>query len=258
MKKSYVIGGSIAMIAGVVLLLSGLGLIDIKFPTSTLSVTPFGNRLGIQLQTSKMEAPLPFSFVSRGYTYKWKVDITNTGTVTWSTGWVNVRLGVNGATAVQTTCSANPASCPDTKVGGSFYVERCSSGTDVTACREDLTAWGFKFSGDGTNWLSCPGGTYPGGKASATYNNKVCSIDLGDVTPGTKKTIYFQLTIPSSATDGNYPFIVQAMAWADATYAVAGQYDTLTVGAVAGNLVLTFIGFLSLLGGVSAIALGMK
>lgn len=259
-KTICVVSGAIALVAGIVFVLSYMGYIDIKLPMSTLTITPYGNRLGIGVSVSKVNPPVPLSTVSKGYTYKWKATITNTGTVAWTYGQINVRLGTNGATAVLTTCAQNPSSCQDVpNIGGSFYVERCSYGTDVTACREELSTWGFKFSQDGTNWLPCPGGTYPGGQSACSCSNKVCAINLGDVGTGTTKTIYFQLTVPSTAASpGSYPFIVQGMAYADAYYAVSGQYDTLTVGTISGNVTLAFIGFLSLLGGLALIAFGIK
>lgn len=237
-KNVKIIIGSILAIVGVIALAQGMGYIDLPFTSgfSTLGVT--GNRVGISVASTKVTRPAYLSTVGTGYEYKWKITASNTGNVAWNTGWIKVRLGTVGSTAVSTTCAANPASCPGGTVGGSFWVEKCSLGTDIQGCREDIVgAWGFKYSTDGVNWLSCP-----------DYLEKVCSIDVGVVSPGASKTIWTKLKVPSAATQGNYPLMAQAWAWADATYAIAGMHDTLTVGTITGNLVITMMGLLSLFG----------
>lgn len=242
-KKWAIPIGIVLAAVGVLALLDGTEYIDLPFPSgfSTLSAT--GSRVGVSVRSTKVTRPPYLSTVMAGYEYKWKVTASNTGNVAWDTGWINVRLGSVGSTAVSTTCAANPASCPDGTVGGSFWVERCASGTDVQACRENIVStWVFRYSTDGSTWRSCP-----------DYHEKVCSIDLGTVSPGTSATLWLRLKVPDAATNGNYPLITQAMGWADATYAIAGTHDTLTVGTFSGNIVMSMMGLLSLLSGIGLI-----
>ncbi|MHA1866392.1 MAG: hypothetical protein ACTSWZ_07790 [Candidatus Heimdallarchaeaceae archaeon] len=229
--------GLILAVVGIVLVLNSFGIINI--PTSTLSVAPTGT-VGVQV-TSNFRLWNFLSTITAGNTFKWSVTVKNTGSLPWDTGWVKVRLGVNGAQVVDVTCQSNPSSCPSDTVIGSFKVEKCQYGTDVESCREDIVnTWGFKYSTDGSNWLSCP-----------DYLQKVCSIDVGVVNPGESRTFYFKMTVPSGITSGNFPLITQAFAWNGATYAVAGTYDPLKVGTMQGEISLAMVGaILTLLGGL--------
>ena len=253
-KEVQKIAGILLVVIGSVILLQGFNIIDIPGLSYSV-VTPLGNRLGLSVNVNKQ--PTGLAFVSEGYTYKMKVTVKNTGTVGWNTGWVNVRLGTKDSSVVTTTCQQNPSSCPSETIGGSFLVEQCPYGTDISTCREDLNEWSFGWSADGTNWNSGCTGTYPGGGASAGYSNKVCSIDLGTVHPGNTKTIYFRVTVPSGKTGGTYPFIVQSMAWADATYAVSGDYEPLEVGQISGTIEI-IIGLLSVIAGLAIALVAFK
>ena len=259
---NYVVGGrkikKYRLIIGIVILIVGIvGSLQFfniwNFFPSNLT---FGG-LGMSLSTTRYMW-LPFSTLSPGVAYKWTSTVTNTGTLPWSTGWINVRLGINGATAVQTSCALNPASCSGGTVVGNFYVDKCSGQIDVVACREDFVpTWAFKWSADGTTWNTGCTGTYPGSTAAANYNNKVCSIDIGTVGPSSTKTIYYQLTLPTSyPSSGSWPFMTQLMAYNAGTYGVVGSTDTISVlpaGAISGTMSLQLVGMMSLIAGLAIV-----
>jgi len=258
-RKVPLIIGIVITILGVVAVLDYFGIISIPIPGFASVMTSAGHSLGISVTNQRITYPLTLSTVGTGYAYKWKTIISNTGGVAWNTGWTKARIGIAGTTATLCTCSACSASCGgQSSIGGSFYVESGTCGKDVSACRETLENWGFKWSADGTTWNSGCTGTYPGSSVAAKYvasGDKVCSIDLGVVAAATTKSIYWQLTVPSAVT-GTYPFMVQSFGYADATYAVGGSYDNLIVGAVSGDTTLAFIGFLSLIGGLAMVVAG--
>jgi hypothetical protein len=251
-KYSLIIG-IVVLIVGLVATMDYFGVISIPIPGLTNSIASPSGTVELSVPIYRIQYPLTLSTVSTGYTYKWSSPLTNTGTVDWTDSWINVRLGIAGATAATVTCASNPSSCSSGTVGGSFYVDQCSSGTDVQACRLDLTTWTFKWSPDGTTWNTGCTGTYPGALKSAGASLYVCSVDIGPVTHGASaKPIYWQLTVPAGTANGNYPFIVQGMAYASASYSLGttgGSYDTLTVGTVSGSLALAFVGFISIIGG---------
>jgi hypothetical protein len=237
----YVVIGATAAMLGAFFLLSGMGIISFNLPlTYKLALTPQEN-IGITITTDVKNYPYPLAAVGKGYTYKWKMDLKNTGTVNWDEGWVTIRVGINGATVVDKT---------EAGIAGTFKVEKCSAGTDVAACRVDLSSsgWNLQESTDGTTWSSPSGGC----------QDNVCSISsLGPVNAGQTLTKYFRLTVPSTASEGNYPLITDGMAYASGKYAVASKSDSLSVGTISGDLVITVVGLLALLGGIAAIAFGI-
>jgi len=239
-KPIYVMIGAATAIVGTILLLNGMGIINLNLPlTYKLAVAPQGT-IGITVGTDVKSYPYPLATVGKGYTYKWKMELKNTGTLAWDEGWVTIRVGVNGATIVDKTESG---------VGGTFKVEKCSAGTDVAACRVDLSSagWNLQESTDGSTWTS----------PSAGCVDNVCSIRKTSVAVGETVTRYFRLTVPTTASEGNYPLITNGMAYASGTYAVASKTDNLSVGTISGSLVITILGLLALLGGAAIVAFGM-
>jgi len=237
-KKIYAYAGATLLVVGILLTAYQMGWLDqLMSPFLGISTaTPMGSMLGLQFSTST-ESPMfyPLSMVMPGATYRWKGVLTNTGTATWQNAWVVVRLGINGATVTTKTESGTI---------GSFAVEQCSAGVDVSACREDIVnTWNLQVSTDGTTWQGC---SNPG--------DKVCSIESPvisiPVAPGQSRTVYFKLTVPSTAS-GNYPLITQLMVFADGTRAVKSATDTLSIGTVSGEWVLTFVGFLAAIAGLA-------
>jgi hypothetical protein len=248
-KPIYVVIGAALTMVGAILLLSQTGIISFNLPMSVKMAVASGQTLGLTLTTDVKSYPYPLATVGKGYTYKWKVELKNTGTATWDGGWVTVRVGINGASVVSVNCQTNPASC-DVPVAGNFYVERCSSGTDVEACRVDLSSsgWNLLQSDDGVNWVSPSGGC----------SKRVCSVaSSGPIAPGQSMIKYFKLTVPTTASEGNYPLITNGMASVSGTYAIASKSDNLSVGTISGELIVSLIGALMLIGGVAAIVFGM-
>jgi hypothetical protein len=241
-KPIYVAIGAAVAIVGAVFLLNEMGIINLNLPLSyKLAVAPQGS-MGITINTDVKSYPYPLATVARGVTYKWKMDLKNTGTINWEQAWVTIRVGVNGASVVDKT---------EPGIAGTFKVEQCSAGTDVIACRVDLSSagWNLQESIDGQNWYSPSGGCA----------DRVCSIGvLTSINAGQTLTRYFRLTVPTTASEGNYPLITNGMAYASGTYAVASKTDNLSVGTMSGDLVITLIGTLALVGGVASIIVGIK
>jgi len=117
--------------------------------------------------------------------------------------------------------------------------------------RVDITKWGFGWRED-TTWNAgdCEGGT----ASSCTFPTTTHSLSSGS-----SKTYHIKLTIPSDAY-GSYTLKVILNAVVGSTHYsnIASKTDTLTIGTVSGEITLTFIGALSMIGGVASIIAGIK
>ena len=236
------IGGIFLAVIGAFLIAYSQGWISIPTGTSLSIAEQPGERIGISL-TTNFQRSLPFSMVAKGYTFKWKAEARNTGTLKWDDSWITVRLGVKGAQVVGYT---------EPGVAGAYSVEKCSYGTNVIQCREDIRdEWNLKYSTDGINWYK-PNCINP---ATGAYE-RVCSLGLGSVGAGQSKTIWFQITVPPGKADGIYPLITTLVAETErkVAYAVASKVDPLIVGTIQGDLIMEMIGLLALIAGAALIA----
>lgn len=231
------VGISLVSISLVVLALSGF------FTPYTASTTQFqtgsltgGNQMDFELSGQ----PLLFSTVTQGSTYEYTATVQNTGDVTWDSGWVNFRLGEAGSDVTMRTSD---------NVDGSFYVEECEDGTDTVSCREDLDSWEFEYNLENSYYRSCN---------DAKPNDRVCTVNFGrEVAPGESVQIDVKMTVPDDA-DGEYPFIAQPAAFVGGeSKIVAGDYDYIEIGDVAGKLSLQFVGAAGAVAGTALLAVGI-
>lgn len=233
------IGVALTVIGIVIMIYYTNGFGRISFSTHGLSMV--NNGVGISMKVSPIQKVQALSTVGKGYSYKWEVDVSNTGTVDWEDAWVITRLGVKDSTV--STCSASG-------VVGSYYCEKCSQGQDTDACRIDINSWGFAYSLDGSNWHNgCPSGDKWG---------NTCHLDLKKLgiipSPGKTVKVYFKLTPPTSAEDGKYPLITDGRIYVNGvTYSIKGSYDYLTVGNISGGINLQILGALSIISGLGLI-----
>lgn len=122
---------------------------------------------------------------------------------------------------------------------------------EQSGTRVDITQWGFQWRED-TTWKS---GDCTGGSASS------CSFPttVTQLAAGSSKTYYIRLTIPGTAY-GSYTLkvILNAAVGSTVYSNIASKTDTLTTGTLSGELVLSFIGALSIFGGVASVILGSR
>ncbi|MFQ6068021.1 MAG: hypothetical protein ACE5KD_00600 [Candidatus Bathyarchaeia archaeon] len=196
------------------------------------TVLPTGQKLGIDVTSTARTYPFPLSTLVPGQSYKWTVSLANTGTVAWTASWATLRIGIDGSTVTSTGCSLGP-----NEVAIDFQCESCPSGTDVPACREqiDSTGWNMR-SLTSEITLVCDS------------TSKMCTADLGGLAVGGTTSFEVAVTVPSTYTTGTYPFIVNGVAQKDKNFIVDAEVDNLTLGTVSGDVVLTFIGALSIIG----------
>jgi len=239
MNKRLVVIGAFLSIVGAILLLYQEGTLKAE---RLYSITPSGEVVGIEMKIKRGFSL--FSTVTPGASYKWKVTLKNTGNVKWDSSWVTFRVGVNGAQVVKvgpSTCGSDYGDC---------LVERCSYGTDVPQCREQICygyegTWNIQSRTSGV-FLNC----VPADKMASTTN-------LPGLEPGQSTTFEFSLDVPQGKPLGNYPLILNGgVSYAGKVWIVDSEYDMLSLGTISGELTMSFIGALSLLGGVASIVAG--
>ena len=238
-QKTQLAVGVASLLIGIVTLAYNAGAFN-YITLSTLAVAPEGKTIGVDVSTSVVSYPLPLATVAPGKTYQWEATAKNTGDIEWDDSWITVRIGVSGASTTTRTESG---------VTGSFAVEKCSAGIDTSACREDLREWNLKYK----MGKCSQSGTWQ----TPTIEDKVASLVLGSLSPGSSKTVCFKVTVPSDAS-GSYPLITNLMAWVGGTYAVDHKTDTISIGEISGSLTLNFIGILTLSLGAIFTALAFK
>jgi len=235
-KLAYIIGGLILI--GISIYLFGTsGITPAGIKLYSIYKSPTGE--GVSLKLERQTPTLGLVVVRTGQAYEWKITLKNEGTKTWDNSWITVRVGINGASVMKGTESG---------VVGDVLWEYCSQyPLDSSApynpnCRVDISpsGWDLKVSTNGGLTWSSP-----------NFGVKVASIPIGKMDPGQSSTVWISLRIPQTAQDGNYPLIINGVAY----FAVAGQnaieastYDTITVTSVEvykGSLNLQFIGALA-------------
>jgi len=240
MNKRLVTIGAFLLVVGAVILLYQEGTLKAE---RLYSITPKGEVVGIEMKI-KREFSI-FSTVTPGASYKWKVTLKNTGDVKWDEAWVTFRVGVNGAQVVK----GDPSTCGSDY--GDCLVEKCSYGTDTPKCREQIChgykgSWNFRTVTSGV-FYTC----VPDDKMAATSN-------LPALSPGESTTFEFALDVPQGKPLGNYPLILNGGAsYGGKVWIVDSEYDMLSLGTISGELTMSFIGALSLLGGLALIVAGL-
>lgn len=245
MDKKWI--GVPLMIVGVLLLVSGTGIVDISFPAQVASVTSQG-RGGASMEVQELTSPLA---LARGADYQWKVTVKNTGDVDWSNGHITLRLGKPGYSTYQQTA---------TEAG----VDYCSSSGCGIGVRNEPTSleyivsdWNLEVSADGSNWVSPP---------ECSSNDRVCKVRkhngqisdyVWNLNAGDTDTIYFRMEIPEDAQESTYTLVSNLVAHVGSTsYGVAGNTKGVEVGGMPnGDLVISFIGVLALLGALAVMFL---
>lgn len=231
--------GILLIVAGIVILLKGFGYLNLSL-RKPLAAVPNGYA-GMEITTDVKSFSFPLATVAPGATYKWSVTLKNTGTVDWTSYTFYLRM------AKDYTQKTFPNAVPGYNTA---YVDKCGSLVDDASCREDLIGtWKFMISYDGQNWVD----------ASNLVSNKVLSVVANyPLKAGTAMTWWFKITAPTNA-QGNYYVIATGGALVgSAVYLVDSKVDTISVGTMIGELVLTFIGALSLIAGLGFALWGFK
>jgi len=244
-KRIWLMIGIIAMIVGAWLLLPAVGIELPEFrPLATL---PSGRKTGIRVRASKID---PLAMVRPGSWAEWSVSLENTGTADWDTSWLIVRIPKPGSVLIIRNCEACPAECTycgwtGTCIRGydEFLAEKCTIGAyvycDHKECREDICGV-WKLTYDTT---------------TATCTDYVGYVDMGPIPAGGSKTIRLKLQVPSTVTQ-SYILLIGARAGVEGVYIVAE--DTETIDIFGANLVIAFIGLLSLFGGLGSIIYSLR
>jgi len=237
------IGGIFLAIIGAFLIAYSQGWISIPTGTSLSIAEKPGERIGISISTN-FQRSIPLSMVAKGYTYQWRLDAKNTGTLKWDDSWVTLRIGVKGAQVIGKAIK-----------GGVISVEKCDYGEDVVQCREDIRdEWMLKISYDGGATWQDPPCINP---ETGTYE-RVCHISFGPLGAGQTKSAWFRITVPANKKDGVYPLITNLMAQTGTEhgimYAIASKVDPLFVGTIQGDIIMQLIGLLALVVGAALIA----
>jgi len=252
MEKSKILAliGCFALIAGILMILYGTRILEPFLPVSVTSMVPglsvIGTipegKLGVSMHTSSRSLML-FDMITPGNQYEWSVEVENTGTVTWESGNLDIRIGKPTSTIVDKTADW---------LIGTMKVFSCASGIDVPDCREDpYTTWQIEIN------ENYPAGTWTRPATSGNPDevsmcrDRVCYIQFGGLAPGQTKTVGFRLTTPSGRTSSSpsQKMILQTFAHYGKYEAVAVDIRDLEYGALTGRMTVTFIGLvLSILG----------
>lgn len=108
--------------------------------------------------------------------------------------------------------------------------------------------WGLQYREDGT-WIAPSFSTVP---------DAYFPLAATPLAAGASKTYYIKMTIPGGLSKTTrLDTILNAKIGTAAYSGVAGQSDTLSIGAVSGELILTIIGALSILGGIGTIGFAL-
>ena len=240
MKRAIGIIGVIAVVLGMIAILFATDVINL--PVSVLGTIPQGN-IGIRSQVTEKT----FRFldtVAPGSTYEWKVTVKNTGTVTWTTSNVDIRVGIAGATVVDKTAEW---------LVGTMKVFQCSAGTDVPACSEDLlTNWAIKMNENypAGSWITPTSGGNP--DTTSTCRDNVCFVYVGALSPNQEKTVGFRITVPTTVTTST-KMILNSVAKVGAYQAIASDVRDLTYGQVSGTMTVVFVGVVAVVLGLLAL-----
>ena len=239
MNKRLVVIGAFLSIVGAILLLYQEGTLRAE---RLYAITPRGEVVGIEMKIKRGFSI--FSTVTPGVSYKWKVTLKNTGNVGWDSCWVTFRVGVNGAQVVK----GDPETCDSDY--GDCLVEKCAYGEDTPKCREQICygyegTWNFRTVTPGV-FYTCD----PSDKMAATSN-------LPALEPGESTTFEFALDVPRGKPLGSYPLILNGgVSYGGKVWIVDSEYDMLDLGTISGELGMTLVGALSLLGGIASIVAG--
>jgi hypothetical protein len=231
--------GVLLIVVGIVILLKGFGYLNLSLRKPLVAV-PNGYA-GMEITTDVKSFSFPLATVAPGATYKWSVTLKNTGTVDWTYPEFFLRIARD---YTQKTFSSGVPGY------NTAYVDKCDSKVDDISCREDLIGtWKFQFSYDGQNWQD----------ASSFIQDRVFKLGFYEgLKAGEAKTFWFKITAPTNI-QGNYYVIVTGLAQIGSTlYIVDSKVDTISVGTVIGELVLNFIGALSLIAGLGFALWGFK
>jgi hypothetical protein len=231
--------GILLIVAGIVILLKGFGYLNLSLRKPLVAV-PNGY-VGMEITTDVKSFSFPLATVAPGATYKWSVTLKNTGTVDWPeyTFWLRMAKDYTQKTWSSFVSGYNTA-----------YVDKCDSLVDDASCREDLIGtWKFQISYDGQTWVD----------ASNLVSNKVFGVvKYEPLKAGTAMTWWFKITAPTNAQGNYYIIATGATRIGSAAYLVDSKVDTISVGTMIGELVLTFIGALSLIAGLGFALWGFK
>ena len=243
-NKALLVLGIVLLAVGVYTLLPTIG---IKLPTSVMAVTPTGT-YGMEVETKEVQGlPNPFAIqVAAGRTYTWNMTVKNTGTIAWDGFWFTMRLAIPGSTAVDKQESG---------LIGTSTVEQCSAGTDTPDCRVDLTQWSLQYARSidpVTKNLVNP--------ISPSCGNKICAFTMtsSDIpSPGSEKSFYFSLKVPDTAPTGNYLLITNlGVNHATKTIMQKASVETVTVGTLKGEIVITLTALVASIVGLAALLRG--
>jgi len=255
MKKEDVrkIVGVLLIAVGIVILLHGFGYI--QFAVRKPLVTVPSGTVGMEITSTAKSFSLPLATVAPGAEYKWSITLRNTGTVNWDTFSTNLRIAKayaqrSDCSLCQSPCTSCGYTCQNFIEGyKTYYADKCDSKCDYIECRESLSGWKIYYSFDGSTWTDAT----PVLQDSGT----ILRYTGTNLNSGSSFTWYFKITAPSS---GNYYAIVNAIALigSENKYIIDSKVDTISVGTVSGELVLTFIGALSLIAGLGFALWGFK
>jgi hypothetical protein len=250
-KEINIIIGLVLVAAGAFLLLHGTGYLALSAMPKPLATIPgVEGQVGISVSGSRVN---PLAVTKPGSYAEWKITVSNTGTANWDDSWLIIRVAKPGSQIITRSCSACPSGCTYCGWTGdcvrgydTFLAEKCDSYCDYSGCKEDICSWDLQYKTD-TTWVK--------ETDSADCSTRIGSLDLGSIPAKTSKTVNIKLRIPSDATQ-SYTLLVGARAWISGTYIIDDKSDRIDIGG--GNLVIEFVGILSLLSGLATAIIGIK
>ena len=191
--KKYV--GIVLIVVGTVILLNGFGLINIVPKMSV--ITDNGNSANIVFDI-KPQLATQLSSLGSGATYSWKVTVSNTGDVDWTNTHITLRLGKPGYAVITQTAQQ----------AGVDYGSAKAIENEPGSLENIVSNWNLKVSSDGINWITPP---------ECTSSDLVCKVRLHNgqistyewtLSPGQSDTIYFKMTIPTTAQEATYNLVL--------------------------------------------------
>ena len=242
--------GIVLTIVGIGVLLYGLGLIP-ALEVKPLATLPTGEKAGIKVFALKTT---PLAMVKPGSEAIWKVTIQNTGTSDWDSAWLIIRILKENAQVIKRACSHCPEGCTSCGWTGNcmmgydtFLAEKCDSMCDSPQCREDIcSVWELTYKTDGT-WFR--------ESDSVDCGSHIGNLDLGRIPAGSSKTVYIKVKVPSDLKTSR-TILIGARAYVGGTYIIDDQQDTIDI--FGANLVITFLGVLSLVAGLGMAIWGFR
>lgn len=223
-KEMLKVFGILACVGGLLVVMFP-GEVDGLFGSNTFDAA--SGSTGMHMAVQKQPSALVFE---PGSTHKWKLSVTNTGSVTWDDSWFTVQLGTAGTTVVEVNAVDYGAAAG---IGGMFSC--AGEPIDSINCKEKIyEVWDIQK----TNGV-CPD----------NWADRTVTFETGALAPGATKIVEIQLTLPIDTGDGDRYLLVNSVARTSVTTVIGYVTHIIDPGCVSGVVIMQYLGLALTIGG---------